>query len=308
MFAEPAPANAARHCQGRNGLIDRCHGLVSHRAGHRTRLRTPPPAHLAIRTLMVPEVVGSMFRLGREPPLATTASGFKTDITSCAPWTSLLGDYARTGNADMIYLAEQFPDPAKFSLCSPKSFPLICSGNYAKSHCSAVVSSYEMGSWSLKIAKFPVLWRKHHGCDQHCVASQAFARYAWLPRRRENAPEIQTTACARLGGETSDCLGCVKALWRRDRAAELDSSLGCSGTKSGYYTTQSYKKIQQIEWGVMSVVTRTYAQFLTDTKPYAPQDIVTIADSAATLQALSVGQIAQFGAANVDIIDSLDDP
>jgi hypothetical protein len=37
----------------------------------------------------------------------------------------------------------------KFSL-------LICLGNCAKSHCSAVVSSYEIGSLSLKIVKFPV--------------------------------------------------------------------------------------------------------------------------------------------------------
>jgi len=28
------------------------------------------------------------------------------------------------------------------------------------------------------------------GCDQHCVASQAFVRSTMLPKRRENRPEI----------------------------------------------------------------------------------------------------------------------
>jgi hypothetical protein len=45
--------------------------------------------------------------------------------TSCPALhgTSFLGDYGPTGDADMIYLAEQFPDPANFLPCSSEIFP-----------------------------------------------------------------------------------------------------------------------------------------------------------------------------------------
>jgi hypothetical protein len=43
-----------------------------------------------------------------------------------------------------------------FSLFFEKFSLLICLGNLAKSHCSGVVSSYDISSGSLKIAEFPV--------------------------------------------------------------------------------------------------------------------------------------------------------
>ena len=42
------------------------------------------------------------------------------------------------------------------SLFLEKPSLLICSGNCARGHCSAAVSSHEIGSGSFKIAKFPV--------------------------------------------------------------------------------------------------------------------------------------------------------
>ena len=48
--------------------------------------------------------------------------GAKQTSTSCAPWSVVPRGYAPTGDADMIYLAERFPDPANVFLCCSKSF------------------------------------------------------------------------------------------------------------------------------------------------------------------------------------------
>ena len=57
----------------------------------------------------------------------------------------------------------------------------------------------------------------------------------------------------------------------------------------------------------MPIVTYTYAQFLVAPKPFDQTDTIVIADSAANLEVLTPAQIAQFGPANVDSIDSTDD-
>ena len=61
-----------------------------------------------------------------------------------------------TEHIDVAYVAEQFPDPANFFPVPRKAFPVNLLRELRKKSCSAAVSSHEIGSGSLKIAKFPV--------------------------------------------------------------------------------------------------------------------------------------------------------
>ena len=69
---------------------------------------------------------------------------------------------------------------------------LICLGNCARSHCSAAVSSHEIGSGSLKIAKFPVkfpvsrefAWRRVRSALRRQPASPRFREFPSLDEKR----------------------------------------------------------------------------------------------------------------------------
>ena len=104
----------------------------------------------------------------------------------CEKWTltSVLTEHAtlRVMSGNVCGLCSLIP--TKNSLFFEIVSLLICVGNCARSHCGAAVSSHEIGSRSLKIARFPVkfpvsrefAWRRERS---------ALRRQPGIPRFRE---------------------------------------------------------------------------------------------------------------------------